>query len=56
MALDKFVRIKVTEEQRQSYYELAKIEYEGNFSGMVKDLLKKYENELKEKGVIIDER
>lgn len=55
MALDKFARIKVSEEQRDRYYKLAKIEYDGNFSGMVKDLLKKYEIELKEKGVDIDE-
>ena len=55
MALDKFVRIKVTEDQRNRYYELAKAEYNGNFSGMVKDLLEKYENELKEKGAKIDE-
>ncbi|WP_286149537.1 MULTISPECIES: hypothetical protein [Bacillota] len=55
MALDKFVRIKVSEEQRDRYYKLAKTEYDGNFSGMVKDLLDKYENELKKKGVNIDE-
>ena len=55
MALNKFVRIKVTEEQRNKYYKLAEIEYNGNFSGMVKDLLNKYEDKLKEKGIDIDE-
>lgn len=55
MALDKFARIKVSEEQRNRYYKLAKIEYNGNFSGMVKDLLDKYEIQLKDKGVDIDE-
>ena len=54
MALDKMVRIKVSHEQKEHYYKLAKIEYEGNFSGMAKDLLKKYEEELKKKGVNIN--
>jgi len=56
MALNKFARIKVSEEQRDKYYKLAEVEYNGNFSGMVKDLLEKYEQELREKGVFIDER
>ena len=52
---DKIVKVKVTEYQREHYYKLASVEYDGNFSGMVKDLLDKYENELKKKGVNIDE-
>lgn len=55
MALNKFARIKVSEEQRDNYYKLAEIEYNGNFSGMVKDLLDKYEKELKKKGVLDNE-
>lgn len=55
MALEKFARIKVSEEQRDNYYKLAEVEYKGNFSGMVKDLLDKYEKELKERGVLDDE-
>jgi hypothetical protein len=56
MALDKVVKVKVTEEQKQGYYKLAEVEYNGNFSGMVKDLLRKYENELRERGEDIDVR
>lgn len=51
---DKIVKVKVTEEEREHYYKLAKVEY-NNFAEMVKDLLDKYEKELKEKGVVIDE-
>lgn len=54
MVKDKIVKVKVTEEEREHYYKLSKIEY-SNFAEMVKDLLEKYENELKDKGVNIDE-
>lgn len=51
---DKIVKIKVTEDEREHYYKLAKIEY-NNFSEMMKDLLDKYEKELRERGVSINE-
>lgn len=51
---DKIVKVKVTEYQREHYYKLASVEYD-SFTEMVKDLLEKYEIELKEKGVNIDE-
>lgn len=51
---DKIVKVKVTEHQREHYYKLASVEYD-SFTEMVKDLLEKYEIELKEKGVNIDE-
>lgn len=51
---DKIVKVKVTEEEREHYYKLSKIEY-SNFAEMVKDLLYKYEEDLKAKGVKIDE-
>lgn len=51
---DKIVKVKVTEEEREHYYKLSKIEY-NNFAEMVKDLLYKYEEDLKAKGVKIDE-
>ena len=49
MSLNKFIKIRVSEEQKELYYKLAKKEYEGNLSRMIKDLLKKYENEVLEK-------
>jgi hypothetical protein len=51
---DKIVKVKVTEYQREHYYKLASIEYD-SFTEMVKDLLDKYEQKLKEKGVTLDE-
>lgn len=51
---DKIVKVKVTEEEREHYYKLAKIEY-NNFADMVKDLLSKYEESLLKKGIKIDE-
>ncbi|SCJ49497.1 Uncharacterised protein [uncultured Clostridium sp.] len=52
---DKIVKVKVTEDEREHYYKLSKVEY-NNFAEMVKDLLYKYEQELKKKGVTVDER
>lgn len=53
--LDQIVRLKVSKKQKEHYYELAKKEYDGNFSGMVKDLLHKYEKDLQKRGLVKDE-